>query len=148
MQFFYNLLSLSLWAIGIAQQISGDFSDPEHISHRPWYLSRDCSCSWEETRSFCRIAQASFAMSILALTLCCGRLIVQAGLTLYAYMKEQKLPKDEASWEHELDGRFCDTEHLLPPERLDPAPYYNDALSPVLAFFPEESARSHSLNDI
>lgn len=134
----YSILLSSMWAMSISRQVSGDFSDPEHISHHPWYLTRSCGASWDENRGYCRVAQASFAVSIVAAIACICRLVVQAGQTIHTRRVSDEERNDNKDWEAGVDGRPGETDHLTPSELdIAAARLYEDALSPVLAFFPE-----------
>ncbi|RAQ99583.1 hypothetical protein DDE82_008097 [Stemphylium lycopersici] len=62
----YDVLLAGLWVCSAVLQDSGDFSDPKHISIRPWYLDRGCEDAWPWTRGGCEVMRTSYGLSILA----------------------------------------------------------------------------------
>lgn len=71
----YDSLLCALWAYSVASQASADFSDPEHPSPHPWYLTRGCGAGWSTNLGVCRTAQASFVVSMAAAALYGGRFV-------------------------------------------------------------------------
>ena len=65
----YDLLLIGLWAISVAGQASGDFSDANHVSYYPWYLTHSCRQSWVSTKAGFHIYQAIFMLSVTSITL-------------------------------------------------------------------------------
>ncbi|RMJ12296.1 hypothetical protein CDV36_008054 [Fusarium kuroshium] len=138
----YDVVLLCFWTMSLANQSSGDLSDPKHPSPLPWYLTRSCSVAWDKNRGYCRIAQASFAVSILAAVVYGARLMREALLVAY-----------EIGWKHgqilsvqdvdeEMGDKYMDDEHEIAVGLLVPRSSWQDqALSPVLAFFPSEHGR-------
>ncbi|KAI1422447.1 hypothetical protein F5Y12DRAFT_616030 [Xylaria sp. FL1777] len=63
---FYDLLLLALWTYSVSIQLSGDYSDPEHLSHRPWYLEKSCSQITPGYVRFCHLSKAAFALCVLS----------------------------------------------------------------------------------
>ncbi|KAI1360844.1 hypothetical protein F5Y08DRAFT_37720 [Xylaria arbuscula] len=63
---FYDLLLSALWIYSIFIQLSGDYSDPEHLSHRPWYIQKSCSQITPKYARFCHLAKSAFALSMLS----------------------------------------------------------------------------------
>ncbi|RSL68395.1 hypothetical protein CEP54_002822 [Fusarium duplospermum] len=139
----YDVVLLWLWSVSIANQSSGDLSDPKHPSPLPWYLTRSCSRAWEKNRGYCRIAQASFAVSILAAALYGARLLREALLVAYerGWKHGQVWSGQDADEEmgQEIGDKYMDDEHEAAEALMVPRESWQDqALSPVLAFFPSD----------
>ncbi|KAH7336326.1 hypothetical protein BKA65DRAFT_31956 [Rhexocercosporidium sp. MPI-PUGE-AT-0058] len=64
--FFLHCCVMTFWIICLCGQQSPDYSDPEHPSRVPWYLTHSCGVADINTQPPCRIAQASFGMTIVA----------------------------------------------------------------------------------
>lgn len=62
----YDILLVGLYASSAAFQNSGDFSDPKHISLRPWYLERGCEDAWARIRGGCEIMRVSYSVTVFA----------------------------------------------------------------------------------
>jgi hypothetical protein len=62
----YDILLIALWTYSVVIQSSGDFSDPKHISLRPWYLDHSCSEAWPRSHGACEAAKASFGLATFA----------------------------------------------------------------------------------
>ncbi|KAF4469555.1 hypothetical protein FALBO_3547 [Fusarium albosuccineum] len=142
----YDVLLLCLWAVSLSGQASGDLSDPEHPSPRPWYLTRGCSAAWDRNRGYCRIAQATFAVSIMATILYGGRLIREA--LVLAYQRGRKHERQWSAQDVDVDvesigDKYSDNDGDTVGRLAVKGPDYwqDQALSPVLAFFPCESER-------
>jgi hypothetical protein len=143
----YDTLLASLWTLSLVGQTSEDCSDPEHPSTRPWYLTHSCSESWGSNRGYCRVAQTSFAFSVLAAALYFGRLVREALLVAYrrgrargnkewtAVGTEEEVFEGGDEVDEADEEKYSDGDRLLTPrgERFD------QALSPVLAFFPSST---------
>ncbi|KAF2820072.1 hypothetical protein CC86DRAFT_125162 [Ophiobolus disseminans] len=73
---------LCLWAYGLHIQTSGDTIDPAHQNKgAPWYITKSCNIVDDKTeRAYCMQAKASFAVSIVMLTIYACFLI----LTIYS----------------------------------------------------------------
>lgn len=127
----YHILSLGLWAISVTTQASADMSDPDHTSSRPWYLARSCSRSWENTRDACRIAQATFVLSIIALVLAFARVVMSAMTMLLSSL-------------HPAGGSDL-ANTTLEHQSMSDSLSAKEALSPVLAFFPTNDRAQDSL---
>ncbi|RGP77085.1 hypothetical protein FLONG3_4824 [Fusarium longipes] len=136
MNIVYDITLVSLWAMSLVGQTSGDFSDPKHPSPHPWYLTKGCSVSWDRTRGYCHIAQAGLAISVMAEALYSARILRE--IALVAYIRGQQ---------------YRSKEFALNVENTDPMENYTDGecgrleqkgsdnslvLSPVLAFFPSD----------
>ncbi|KAK2054400.1 hypothetical protein LY76DRAFT_522625 [Colletotrichum caudatum] len=131
----YDALLIFFWLHSIDSQVSGDFSDPERPSPRPWYLTRRCR---GDVATACRVAQASFAISILAALFYGGRLLVTAAEAAKAYREHRRgvhrlVPMDldlvnSQDWASREAGSEIEAKRDV----------YRDYLSPVLAFFPED----------
>lgn len=136
----YDIILLGFWAVSITGQTSSDFSDPEHPSVHPWYLTRGCSVAWDRTEGYCRTAQAGFALSIMAMVLYGTRLVRE--VILIAYERGQR---DQPKWSAQDDG-VGPMESIYTDGEWDSASrskvvedIQNQALSPVLAFFPSDT---------
>ncbi|KZM24850.1 hypothetical protein ST47_g4026 [Ascochyta rabiei] len=62
----YDIILIALWSYSAVVQFSGDFSDPKHISLRPWYFDHGCSEAWPSNRGACEAAKASFGLTVFA----------------------------------------------------------------------------------
>ncbi|KAL2683133.1 hypothetical protein Neosp_007600 [[Neocosmospora] mangrovei] len=135
----YDVLLLSLWTLSLTNQTSGDFSDPEHPSPTPWYLTRSCSVAWDKNRGYCRIAQASFAVSILAAVLYGSRLLREAMLVAYERGRKHEQQLSVQDFDQEMGNKYTDDDHETAVGLTVPKESWQDAaLSPVLAFFDSE----------
>ncbi|KAK1970912.1 hypothetical protein LY78DRAFT_699688 [Colletotrichum sublineola] len=141
----YDAFLIFFWLHSIESQASGDFSDPERPSPHPWYLTRRCR---NDVATACRVAQASFTISILAALFYGGRLLVTAAEAVKAYRKyrsggyrlvpvdlDRMNGEDWASQEAGMESKR--KQHM-----------YRVSLSPVLAFFPEDSRQSLDDSDL
>ncbi|KAF4964699.1 hypothetical protein FSARC_7406 [Fusarium sarcochroum] len=139
----YDMILLSLWAVSLASQTSGDFSDPKHPSPHPWYLTRGCAAAWDRNRGYCHIALASFAVSVIAATLYGTRLIREVLLIGYerGQRHEHKLNRFMVDDEmvESTEGTYTDDERVTVAGLTVKEDRYSQALSPVLAFFPSDS---------
>ncbi|KAK2038479.1 hypothetical protein LZ31DRAFT_559558 [Colletotrichum somersetense] len=131
----YDAFLVFFWLHSIESQASGDFSNPERPSPRPWYLTRHCRGN---VATACRVAQASFAISILAALFYGGRLLATAAEAAKAYREYQRgvhrlVPMDadlmnSEDWASREAGSEIEAKRNV----------YRNYLSPVLAFFPED----------
>ena len=133
----YDSLLAFFWFRLLLSQASGDFSDPRHPSPRPWYLMRKCPA---DTAAACYVAQASFAVSVLAALFYGGRFVAAGIEEAVVWIKAQ-----ECGYQHvPMNSDFVDEENDLCPECAAASEkeryryIYGEALSPVLAFFPED----------
>lgn len=62
----YDMMLIALWSYSAVIQSSGDYSDPKHISLRPWYLEYGCTEARPNNRPGCRVAKASFGLAVFA----------------------------------------------------------------------------------
>lgn len=62
----YDAFLAVLWACSAAAQNGPDFTDPQHLSMRPWYLERSCDEAWAQNWGWCRIAKWEYGWAILA----------------------------------------------------------------------------------
>lgn len=62
----YDLLLVAMWAYSAITQSSGDFTDLEHISFKPWYLERGCEEARWQSRRACEVVTASYGLSVFA----------------------------------------------------------------------------------
>ncbi|KAM0074307.1 hypothetical protein ACKRZS_013623 [Fusarium odoratissimum] len=139
----YDTILLALWAVSIAGQTSSDFTDPEHPSPHPWYLTRGCSAAWDKTQGYCQIAQASFAMSVIAAILYGARLIREAMLIAYerGQRHQSKWPVQDVQEVESMAGVYVDEEGESEVKLTTKEGWHSMALSPVLAFFPSSDNR-------
>ncbi|KAK6213792.1 hypothetical protein QIS74_09794 [Colletotrichum tabaci] len=79
----YDVLLAFLWARSAATQNGPDFTDPQHLSERPWYLVRSCDEAWAQNRGWCRIAKWEFSWAILAAAFYAARLVGALGWSTY-----------------------------------------------------------------
>lgn len=133
----YDSLLAFFWFRLLLSQASGDFSDPRHPSAWPWHLTRTCPT---DIAAACLVAQASFVVSVLAALFYGGR-IIAAGIEeawIWNKAKEcgyQYVPRDSDLGDEEND--LC-PECAVASEKERYRRLYGEALSPVLAFFPED----------
>lgn len=137
----YDLLLFSLWTSSLVGQYSSDYSDPEHPSDHPWYLAKGCAVSWESNVGHCRTAQACFVVSIMAVGLYGARVVLEAMVTVV--YGRQHLLRDEIDRELRLgedEEKYSDEEEgvVVGLAVQDEWHGYDQALSPVLAFFPSD----------
>ena len=129
----YDIMLGVLWTTCTIQQLSGDFTDLDHPSQHPWYLTKSCRVSWKRNRSFCRVSQASFVTSVLAILFSTGHLI------LYVVRGFRRAGNNtQEMWEEEVEMKL-DTIGLRRATEIYSC--HSQALSPILAFFPEEIGR-------
>lgn len=64
---FYDLVLAISWYYSVNAQSSGDFSDPEHISVRPWFLEKSCDVVAVSNRDACIVGKVSFYFGFLSL---------------------------------------------------------------------------------
>lgn len=133
----YDSLLAFLWFRLLLSQASGDFSDSRHPSPWPWYLMRKCPT---DTAVACYVAQASFAVSVVAALFYGGRFVAAGIETILAWVKAE-----EDGYQYvAMKPDFVDEENGLCPEcaaASEKERYLyicGEALSPVLAFFPED----------
>ena len=128
----YDTILFSLWTTSTYRQVSSDLSDPSHPSRYPWYLTKSCSASWDNCRSYCRVAQAAFVTTVLAVLVFSLHLMLHASRGLRNFGRESckisVYSVDESLFKWSVP----------PYQDTDSTAYCNDALSPVLAFFPED----------
>ncbi|KAF2678849.1 hypothetical protein K458DRAFT_315793 [Lentithecium fluviatile CBS 122367] len=62
----YDGILIALWVYSATVQSSGDFSDPQHISLRPWYLDHACDLASPKNWSACATVKASYVFSVFA----------------------------------------------------------------------------------
>lgn len=133
----YDSLLAFFWFRLLLSQASGDFSDPRHPSPRPWYLVRKCPT---DTAAACYVAQASFAISVLAALFYGGRLLAAAIEMVVVWARAQKdgyqLLAMSSDLVDEENGPFLEDAAAREKERY--RYLYEEALSPVLAFFPQD----------
>ncbi|KAK0385534.1 hypothetical protein NLU13_6714 [Sarocladium strictum] len=143
----YDLLLAGLWTISAAGQASGDLSDPDHTSHHPWYLTRSCGEGWASTKGFCQVAQASFCLSLIAVLLYLCRtlshLLDLMAVGSWRREQEESRFKDVHGDDWEEHDAYYDRvsdigdDILLGSKGREVPQVFAEALSPVLAFFPE-----------
>jgi hypothetical protein len=57
-----DLIMVTLWYYSLANQISGDFSDRDHPSVRPWWTERSCSSVAGNAHEACQNAKACLCL--------------------------------------------------------------------------------------
>lgn len=130
----YDIILATLWVFSTVGQNSGDFSDPQHISEHPWYLTRGCSATRGPTKTYCQAARASFVVSVLAIVVYGTKVFVEALAEAYNRGKAQ-----DQEW-NKVEEEYSDSE-------VDEEDWQSQALSPVLAFYPaspRSSTKHHS----
>lgn len=133
----YDSLLAFFWFRLLLSQASGDFSDPRHPSAWPWHLTRTCPT---DIAAACYVAQASFVVSVLAALFYGGRFVAAGIEEAGMWIKAQ-----ECGYQYvPMNSDFGDEENGLCPECAAASEkeqirrLYGEALSPVLAFFPED----------
>lgn len=129
----YDGLLAFFWFHSLSSQASPDFLDMQHPSPLPWYLTRQCP---EDIATPCRVTQASFVISALATLFYTARLI---GTIVEVARVWRKTHRDD----YQLITVQLDEEGGMGREeaaaRERERYLYREALSPVLAFFPEDA---------
>ncbi|KZL65591.1 hypothetical protein CI238_06307 [Colletotrichum incanum] len=103
----YDIFLAVLWACSAAAQNGPDFTDPQHISERPWYLVRSCDEAWAQNRGWCRLAKWGYAWALLAASFYAARIVGSLGWLAYEIGKRDgrtaalKTPSlfDERTWD-------------------------------------------------
>ncbi|EQB47772.1 hypothetical protein CGLO_13062 [Colletotrichum gloeosporioides Cg-14] len=130
----YDGLLAFFWFHSLSSQASPDFSDMQHPSPLPWYLTRQCP---EDMATPCRVTQASFVISALATLFYTARFI---GTIVEVARALRKIHRDD----YQLIMMQIDEEGGIGREeaaaRERERYLYREALSPVLAFFPEDDS--------
>ena len=133
----YDSLLTFFWFRVLLSQASGDLTDPRHPSPLPWYLMRKCPT---DTAAACGVAQASFAVSVLAALFYGGRCVAPLIEVAVVWVKAQ----EDGYHRVAMDPAFVDVENdpfsesAVAREKERYRYLYKEALSPVLAFFPED----------
>lgn len=134
----YDSLLAFFWFRLLLSQASGDFSDPRHPSPRPWYLVRKCPT---DTAAACYVAQASFALSVLAVLFYSGRFVAAAVEIVVVWARAQEDGYQLVAMSSDLvvneENDPC-LEDAAAREKERYRYLYEEALSPVLAFFPQD----------
>ncbi|KXH65646.1 hypothetical protein CSAL01_09464 [Colletotrichum salicis] len=78
----YDAFLAVFWACSAAAQNGLDLTDPQHLSERPWYLTRSCDEAWPQNRGWCRIAKWEYCWSILAASFYVARILGSLGYLL------------------------------------------------------------------
>ncbi|KAH6669680.1 hypothetical protein F5X68DRAFT_50626 [Plectosphaerella plurivora] len=136
----YDAILSLVWTHSVISQMSADMSDPKHPSPHPWYVTRGCGAARGEVAGACHVSQASFAVSLLVMLLYLSRLAVVAVHGVGALMRKWQERHDYQFLTvnvEDVDGHDKDEEARMKRERE--RYLYHEALSPVLAFFPEDS---------
>ncbi|KAJ4993700.1 hypothetical protein SVAN01_00754 [Stagonosporopsis vannaccii] len=103
----YDIILILLWCYSIVTQTTGDFSDPKHISLRPWYLDHGCSEAWPSNHAACRVAKGSFGLTVFAILWFSMRCITTCMYGAYIY-GQSSASADEMHFD---DKKSCN----LPP---------------------------------
>ena len=57
-----------IWAVSVYGQASPDYSDPNHPSRIPWYLTKSCSVAAQlPDVHYCELAKGTFAITVIML---------------------------------------------------------------------------------
>lgn len=133
----YDSILAFFWFRLLLSQASGDFSDPRHPSPWPWYLTRTCPT---DTAAPCFVAQAGFVISVVAASFYGGRFVTAGIEEAVAWVRAR-----ECGYQYvPMKADLVDEENGLCPECAAASEkdryrrLYGEALSPVLAFFPED----------
>ncbi|KAI0202493.1 hypothetical protein F4808DRAFT_77167 [Astrocystis sublimbata] len=86
---FYDALLSMFWAYSVLIQASGDYSDPEHWSPRPWYLERGCGEISPSYLGICRLSRAAFGISVLLAVFHISRVIMSLLRVAYSCGKSK-----------------------------------------------------------
>ncbi|KAH6633507.1 hypothetical protein C7974DRAFT_412493 [Boeremia exigua] len=81
----YDIMLVALWSYSAAVQSSGDFTDPQHISLRPWYLDHRCNEARQKNYVGCQTAKASFGLAISVIVWYGVRCVVTCMYGAYEY---------------------------------------------------------------
>lgn len=133
----YDSLLAFFWFRLLLSQASGDFSDPRYPSPRPWYLVRKCPT---DMAAACYVAQAGFAVSVLAALFYGGRFVAAAIEILMVWVRAQEDGYQLVAMDSNLVDEENDPclEDAAAREKERYRYLYEEALSPVLAFFPQD----------
>lgn len=135
---FYDGLLAFFWFRVLLSEASGDFSDPRHPSPWPWYLMRKCPT---DTAAACYVAQIGFFVSVLAALFYGGRFVAAAIEAAAVWIKNQETGFQLVATNPEFvdeENDLC-LEDAAAREKERHRYIYEEALSPVLAFFPKDS---------
>ncbi|KAK5996665.1 hypothetical protein PT974_02004 [Cladobotryum mycophilum] len=136
---FYDMLLCFLWIVTTTKQAMAvaATSNSGRIGILLWPLyNKKCDAVTGGSRDFCQTAQAALVISILASLLYCGKLLV--AMFELAALAFGLRPKTDNMTVTGV-GRYRDTEEPRGMEAVDTADkVYAEAMSPVLAFFPED----------
>lgn len=141
----YDAVLGLVWAYCVASQMSSDMSDPEHPSLHPWYLTRGCSSAGGSSvvHGACRVSQAGFIASLFAVALYGSRLAitVSRGVSSLARAWQRRHDYQLITFkvEHAGGEEEDDEDEEARTARERERYLYKEALSPVLAFFPEDA---------
>ncbi|EGY22094.1 uncharacterized protein VDAG_03534 [Verticillium dahliae VdLs.17] len=136
----YDAFLAFVWIYSVSLQASGDFSDMEHLSPHPWYLTRHCP---ERVGEECHVAQASFGISIIAAAFYSARFAPSAFEVAYKHWNNRHNGYQIVSVKLDLvdeEDEASDEDTYMRERRRYLC--HQDALSPVLAFFPENVSQA------
>lgn len=63
--FLYAVMLTTLCTYAVAGQSSGDLTDPNHLSERPWFISKGCSAVDGKSFDACVNVTATFVCTVL-----------------------------------------------------------------------------------
>ncbi|KAF1994331.1 hypothetical protein P154DRAFT_527127 [Amniculicola lignicola CBS 123094] len=88
----YDAILAALWAYSGISQNSGDFSDPEHLSPKPWFLERGCRTAGNISKTGCEVMNAAYGLTVLTIIWFCARFLATCmyGAYLYGHEEESK----------------------------------------------------------
>ncbi|KAH9229472.1 hypothetical protein K456DRAFT_56360 [Colletotrichum gloeosporioides 23] len=129
----YDDILAFFWLHSLSSQASPDLSDMQHPSPLPWYLTRQCP---EDMATPWRVTQASFVISAFATLFYTARFI---GMIVEVARVWRKTHGDD----YQLITMQLDEERGMGREEAEAREreryLCREALSPVLAFFPEDA---------
>ncbi|KAF6803178.1 hypothetical protein CSOJ01_11093 [Colletotrichum sojae] len=138
----YDGLLTILWLHSLSLQSSGDLSDSQHPSTSPWFLMRQCQ---RDVATTCHTAQAGFAVSVIAAIFYSGRSIATTVEAASQWRSTRKgeyravpVRLDFVGEEGDI-GEEDDIRDEEARKRERDKYLYQEALSPVLAFFPADA---------
>ncbi|KAF6804360.1 hypothetical protein CMUS01_14867 [Colletotrichum musicola] len=131
----YDGLLTVLWLHSLSLQTSGDPSDPQHPSTSPWFFTRQCP---RDVATACHIVQAGYAFSVIAAVFYSGRLIATAVQAARGWRSNRKGRYRAVPEEGDIDEEDDISDEEARRRERDKY-LYQEALSPVLAFFPADA---------
>lgn len=151
----YSAFLCLLWIASVRDQMSSDYSDADHPSARPWYLTRSCSEARDQTRFACVAAKSSLFIASTAVLFYGLDTLVEILQGMSVRMKEGPRSKveDGERWtgtgrpfineqrSNTSDGYDYDSHDEMQTTRDRNRTYDSiyEPWSPVLAFYPADT---------